>query len=237
MKITENIHVIPGVTAHPYLLVDPDGLTLIDTGIPGSAHKILRYVKQIGYSPRAINRILLTHADYDHAGSLARLKRASGARVYSSLHEARAMATGEFPRSLKSSSKLLQPILMIAERLGRISPAHVDEHLVDGQMLPVLNGLQVVDTQGHTPGHLSFYAIKQGILFSGDSILSLKEGLAGSRGPVTWDQEKANASVLKQLGFTVRMICSGHGAVVRVGLGMLVKLAETVAAAPVVQQL
>jgi glyoxylase-like metal-dependent hydrolase (beta-lactamase superfamily II) len=44
MKIAPNIHIIPGVTANPYLLLDPDGLTLIDTGIPGSAHKILKYI-------------------------------------------------------------------------------------------------------------------------------------------------------------------------------------------------
>jgi glyoxylase-like metal-dependent hydrolase (beta-lactamase superfamily II) len=71
MQIASNIHIIPGVMATPYLLVDPDGLILIDTGIPGSAQKILRFIKPAGYAFKDLNRTLLTHADYDHAGSLA----------------------------------------------------------------------------------------------------------------------------------------------------------------------
>jgi glyoxylase-like metal-dependent hydrolase (beta-lactamase superfamily II) len=233
MEIAENIHVISGVTAHPYLLVDPDGLTLIDTGIPGSANRILRFIKRLGYSARDLNRILLTHADYDHAGSLAALKRASGARVYASIHEARAVASGEFPRSLKTNNILLKPVFALAERFGRISPAHVDEHLYDGLVLPVLHGLRVLDTSGHTPGHISFFALRTGILFTGDSILSLKDCLAGSRGAVTWDQVKADASVRKQLALKARIVCSGHGQVVMDGFVRMLTLAEGLAA-PVV---
>jgi glyoxylase-like metal-dependent hydrolase (beta-lactamase superfamily II) len=237
MKIASNIHLIPGVTANPYLLVDPDGLTLIDTGIPGSANKILRYIKQAGYSLRDLNRILLTHADYDHAGSLAALKKATGARVYASLYEARAVATGKFPRSLKTDNIFLKPVFALAERLGRISPAHVDEHISDGQVLPVLNGLHVVDTKGHTPGHLSYFASSVGILFSGDSILSVKKRLVGSHGSVTWDQGKADAAVFKQLALKARIVCSGHGEVVMDGLYRLLKLAEVLALSPVYQRL
>ena len=29
MEITPNVHIIPGVMANPYLLIDPDGLTLV----------------------------------------------------------------------------------------------------------------------------------------------------------------------------------------------------------------
>jgi glyoxylase-like metal-dependent hydrolase (beta-lactamase superfamily II) len=237
MKIASNVHIIPGVTAHPYLLVDSDGLTLIDTGIPGSANKILRYITRAGYSRRDLNRILLTHADYDHAGSLAALKKATGARVYASLYEARAVATGQFPRSLKTENIFLKPVFALAERLGRISPAHVDEHLSDGQVLPVLDGLFVVDTRGHTPGHLSFFAPSVGILFSGDSILSVKDRLVGSRGSVTWDQGKADAAVLKQLALRARIVCSGHGAVVTDGLARLLRLAEVFALSPSYQRL
>ncbi len=235
MKVAANIHIIPGVTAHPYLLVDPDGLTLIDTGIPGSAGKILRYIKRLGYSLRDLNRILLTHADYDHAGSLAALKKATGARVYASVYEARAVATGQFPRSLRTDNIFLKPVFMLAERLGRISPAHVDEHISDGQVLPVLDGLFVVDTKGHTPGHLSFFAPSMGILFSGDSILSVKDRLVGSHGSVTWDQAKADASVLKQLALKARIVCSGHGAVVMGGWARLVQLARGPVLAPAYQ--
>jgi glyoxylase-like metal-dependent hydrolase (beta-lactamase superfamily II) len=215
MIVAPNIHIIPGVTAHPYLLVDTDGLTLIDTGIPGSTGRILGYIRRVGYSARDLKRILLTHADYDHAGSLAALQRATGARVYASLFEARAVAKGQFPRSLRTESPLLRPIFRMAERVGRISPAQVDEYLTDGQVLPVLDALQVVDSRGHTPGHLSFFIPSLGVLFTGDSILSINQHLVGSHGAVTWDQNQADASVRRQLGLTAWVICSGHGQVLR----------------------
>ncbi len=221
MEFAPNIHIIPGITAHAYLLEDPDGLTLIDTGIPGSAKAILRYMKRAGYSPRDLNRILLTHADYDHAGSLAALKKATGARVYASVSEARALAGGHFPRSLKTDEIILKPLFWLAENLGRISPAHVDEHLSDGQVLPVLGGLRALDTRGHTPGHISFFAPARGILFSGDSILSKNNTLVGSQGAVTWDQIQADASMIRQLSLNARIICSGHGSVLMDILGRL----------------
>ena len=58
-----------------------------------------------------------------------RLKKRPGARVYASLSEARAVATGKFPRSLKTDNIFMKPVFALAEHLGRISPAHVDEHL------------------------------------------------------------------------------------------------------------
>lgn len=234
MEITSNLHLIPRVTANAYLLVDRDGLTLIDTGIPGSAGKILRYIRHLGFSPRNLNRILLTHADYDHAGSLAALKRVTGARVYASVFEARAVAQGKFPRSLKSSNPFLKPLLVLAERLGRISPAHVDEHLSDGQMLPVLGGLRVVDSHGHTPGHLSFYLPLRGILFTGDSIVTRNGKLVGSQGVVTWDQTRADAAIDRQLMLTIWMICAGHGAVMIVNqVGRLLNIEKKLVKVPI----
>ena len=213
MEIVPNVHVIPSLTANPFLLIDHDGLTLIDTDIPGSAHRILRYIKRLGFALRDLNRILLTHADYDHAGSVAALKKATGARVYASLFEARAVAEGKFPRSLKTNNLLVKPIFALAEHLGRIHPAHVDEHLTEGQVLPVLNGLHVVETNGHTPGHMSFFAPSLGILFTGDSIVSEKNQLVGSHAPVTWDQDKADTAVIKQMALTAKIMCVGHGPV------------------------
>ena len=88
MEIIPNVHLIPKTVANPYLLIDPDGLTLIDAGLPGSHKKILRYMAGLGYAPGDLKRILITHADYDHVGGLARSKKATGARVYASPVEA-----------------------------------------------------------------------------------------------------------------------------------------------------
>ncbi|MGD0613623.1 MAG: MBL fold metallo-hydrolase [Anaerolineales bacterium] len=219
MEIFTDVHLISGITGNQYLLRDPDGLTLIDAGIPGSAWKVLAYLRRLHYSPRDLKRILITHADYDHVGGLAALKQASGARVYANAVEARAIATGGFSRSLRTVNSFLRWLFNLAERLGTTSPVLVDETLVEGQILPIQNGLHIVDSSGHTPGHVSFFAPAAGILFTGDSILSVKNRLIGSHGAVTWDQARADRSVRKQAALNARIVCPGHGSVVMDAIG------------------
>lgn len=214
MEIIPNVHRIPGIIANPYLLIDADGLTLIDTGIPGSSRKILRYMADLGYKPGDLKRILITHADMDHVGGLASLKTASGARVYAHVIEAEAMAAGRPSRPLKARKTLRRVVFALTGRLFRTRPFQVDERLVDGQVLPVLGGLRVLETPGHTPGHISFYAPSAAILFVGDSIVSRPTGLRGSQGDNNWDLEKANEAVRRQAALGAHIVCPGHGEVV-----------------------
>jgi len=201
------------------LIVDPDGLTLIDTGLAGNAKRVLQYVEGLGRKPGDVKRIIITHADGDHVGSLAALKAATGARVYANAAEAEAIAAGRSSRDLKADNLLLKLVFAITGRLFRASPAQVDELVTEGQVLPALGGLRVVETFGHTPGHISLFAPSAGILFVGDSLVSDKDGLRGSRGANTWDQDKANAAVRKQATLGAQVVCSGHGPVVMDAVG------------------
>jgi glyoxylase-like metal-dependent hydrolase (beta-lactamase superfamily II) len=214
MEIIPNVHLIPNITANPYLLIDPAGLTLIDAGLPGSDRKILRYLAGLGYAAKDLKRILITHSDFDHVGGLAALKAASGARIYASAVEAQAMLERHASRPLKPRSIIVKVLFDVVARLFKPARVQADELLVDGQVLPVLGGLQVVETLGHTPGHLSFFAPSAGILFCGDSIVSGESGLRGSRGANNWDQPKSDESVRKQAALGAHFVCSGHGPVV-----------------------
>jgi glyoxylase-like metal-dependent hydrolase (beta-lactamase superfamily II) len=75
MKVIDNVFVVPGVIANSYLIVDPDGLTIIDAGLPRSEKKILSYIASLGKSARDVKRIIITHADIDHFGGLASLQK------------------------------------------------------------------------------------------------------------------------------------------------------------------
>jgi glyoxylase-like metal-dependent hydrolase (beta-lactamase superfamily II) len=90
----------------------------------------------------------------------------------------------------------------------------VDEVLSEGDTLPVLTGLRVVETPGHTPGHISLFAPAAAILFCGDSMVSNQNGLQGSRPGITWDEGKARESERKQAALGAQIVCSGHGPVV-----------------------
>lgn len=214
MEITAGVHLVPGVIAHPYLIVDHDGLTLIDAGLPWGANRILKYITALGYAPGDLRRIVITHADGDHVGGLATLKAASGAHAYASAIEAEAIAAGRQSRQLKLHG--LQKWLFAAlAPIFRARPATVDELLVGDQVLPVLGGLRVVETPGHTPGHISLFAPSVGILFAGDSMVSEHSNLRVSRGMNTWDEAQAAESMKLQMALGARIICVGHGPVIR----------------------
>ena len=219
MEIVQNVHLIPGVIANPYLIIDADGLTLIDAGIPGSEKKILKYIAGMGFASTDLKRILITHADYDHIGGLAELVRASEARVFSSRVEAEAIAVGRSSRWLQPENLLLKVLYAWANRYAKTTPVQVDDLLVGGQRLDVLDGLQVVDTPGHTPGHLSFFSPSAGILFVGDSMVSDDNGLHRSVRDNTWDHAKAIESVRKQAALGASIVCPGHGPVIKDAVG------------------
>lgn len=215
MNITENIHVIPNVQANSYLIVEPDGLTIIDTGMPFSEKQTLKYIASLGQSAEEIKRILITHADLDHYGCLAALKEASGAITYTSQPEAEAMARGVSSRPVNHSIGRFQGFLIrLMGKYLKPTPIQVDEMLTDGQILPVLGGLQVVGTPGHSPGHLSFYAPSVRVLFCGDSMKSNDKGLRASRSRNNWNQTLAASSVRKQAALGAQIVCPGHGPVV-----------------------
>ncbi len=221
MEISPKVHLVPNVIANPYIIIDPDGLTLIDTGLPGSDKKILRYISERGYSAQNIVRIILTHSDLDHVGGAAALKRLSGARVYASSIEAEAIEKGVASRQLKPRMTGRRVLMSIVRLFFKPEPVKVDEILTEGQTLPVLGGLQVLATPGHTPGHISLFSPSTGVLFVGDSIVSRDSTLVGSLPANTWDAGKAAESVRKQAALKPRVVCSGHGPVVSDAAGKM----------------
>jgi glyoxylase-like metal-dependent hydrolase (beta-lactamase superfamily II) len=219
MEISPNVHLIPSSIVNVYLIIDPDGLTLIDTGLAGNAKKVLNYITGLGKQSSDLKRIILTHSDGDHVGALAALKAATGARVFASPIEARAIEAAHPSRELKMKGVQALLFKYIAGPMFRVKPAHVDELINDGDMLPVLGGLHVVATIGHTPGHISLYAPSARILFAGDSMVSEKSGLRVSRGMNTWDEDKAKEAVKIQAALGAEIVCVGHGPVVRDAAG------------------
>jgi glyoxylase-like metal-dependent hydrolase (beta-lactamase superfamily II) len=214
VQIVPGVHVISSVVVNVYLVVEADGLTLIDVGLRGSDKKVLRYMASLGHAPGALRRIVITHADSDHVGGLAALKAATGARVYASAIEAEAIAAGRMSRPLKVGG-LLKLLMGITQPWFRADPATVDELVSDGQVLPALGGLRVVETPGHTPGHVSYFAPLASVLFVGDSLVSENGKLRPSRGRNTWDEARALESARVQTALGARVVCPAHGSFVR----------------------
>jgi len=85
-EVAGGVYLIRAGRSNIYLLVGED-LTLIDTGLPGEEEKVMESIKSVGRTIEELNHILITHAHMDHIGSLATLKKASGAKVVASRKE------------------------------------------------------------------------------------------------------------------------------------------------------
>lgn len=79
------------------LIASPGGHVLIDGGLPESAPLILDNIRTLGFDPRDVKLILNTHEHFDHAGGIAALQRATGARVAASPAAAAVLRTGRAP--------------------------------------------------------------------------------------------------------------------------------------------
>jgi metallo-beta-lactamase class B len=81
-----------GVSA--VLITSADGHILLDGGLPQSAPHIVENIRKAGFRLEDVKLIVNTHAHYDHAGGIASLQRASGARVAASPAGRRALENG-----------------------------------------------------------------------------------------------------------------------------------------------
>lgn len=70
------------------------GLVLIDTGPVEAAPHVLDNIKALGFDPKQIKFVLMTHEHFDHVGGMAEFLRATGARLITGEGAAEVMRTG-----------------------------------------------------------------------------------------------------------------------------------------------
>jgi glyoxylase-like metal-dependent hydrolase (beta-lactamase superfamily II) len=209
---------IPGLyrvvrgAVNTYILDDPDsGITIIDTGYPGTARHLIQFVRDIGRSPQDVRHILITHADLDHAGDLHNLIRLIGARVYASAD------SWQYIKARRSPPHLRLHVGLIAAAIGlfMLKSVPVDQVVADGDTLDIAGGIQVIATPGHTPDHVCYFWQRESVLFAGDLIRNLAGGLSLTPDGWTHDMAAARKSALRVLALNPTMICPGHGEIWR----------------------
>jgi glyoxylase-like metal-dependent hydrolase (beta-lactamase superfamily II) len=213
MEIAPGVHWLNLGVSNCYLIAENGQLTLVDAGVKRSARQIEGFIANLGYSASHLTRILLTHADYDHVGAVNHFRANNEVEVYASQVAADALADGHSSRKIKAG--IFSPLFSWFEGLDGSMQVTVDTVLSEGDTLPLLGGLEVLDTPGHTPGHISFYAPAHKLLFAGDSVSTQPDKVLYNRMQAfNWDQEKMIASVQRQHSIQPEIVCSGHGPVV-----------------------
>ena len=191
------------IAGRVYAIKDPDGFTIIDTGISLAGKRILKQLADAGYSADSVKRILITHAHPDHIGGLRYLVAQTGAQVISSPLE-KPVIQGEIaiprrPSGLRPPNTKLKPVM-------------VTRTVEDGEILPeVMGGLQAIHSGGHAPGHVAFWQAEHGVLFCGDVIFRMRKNMTLPWAMLTVNMDEDKQSVKKLAQFAPKIICFGHG--------------------------
>ncbi|MBX0330291.1 MBL fold metallo-hydrolase [Oscillochloris sp. ZM17-4] len=212
-RIVPGLYSLTGLTVgRVYLITEGDGLTLIDASLPFAAGQILGQIRKLGFAATDVRRILITHAHPDHVGALPALVEATGAEVWASRLE-RPVIEGAIP--IMRSTDQLRGVaqLMAAGEPMRFPRVPVARELRDGEALPeVFDGLQVIATPGHAPGHLSFWHPGRRLVILGDVIMHLPTRLLLPVAAFTYDMAENIRSVGRVARLEPNIVCFGHGA-------------------------
>lgn len=143
-RLVGNLYYVGTHDVASYLVTTPGGHVLLDGGFPQTAEHVLASIEALGFEPADVKILLSSHAHIDHAGGLARLRQATGARLVASAGDAPLLESG-YASVPGAPSYLLFP------------PVEVDRVVADGDEVS-LGGSTLVArvTAGHTPGCTSW---------------------------------------------------------------------------------
>ncbi|CUU49108.1 MBL fold metallo-hydrolase [Clostridium beijerinckii] len=195
------------------LIWDDKNVILIDAGLPGQIENIREEVEKAGVSFDRINKIIITHHDLDHIGSLSSIVKNSkseievlahsGERPYIEGDKIGIKFTPERLSSMPDSMK--ETIKQLKTKVNRI--------VKDEENLPYCGGIEVIYTPGHTPGHICLYLRKYKALVTGDAMNVVNNELIGPNPEYTFDMKQAMESLKKLTKYDIETVICYHGGV------------------------
>jgi glyoxylase-like metal-dependent hydrolase (beta-lactamase superfamily II) len=201
MEIAPGVHAVRLLNVYAFLIAEPQ-LTLIDAGLIGSGKRVQRYVEDIGRSLDDLSRIVCTHAHPDHIGGVREL--AGEREVEVLMHPSDLAGLSVTLRDAVANRNRGQLIAYFTRHPGEATP------IVDGQILPMLGGLQVVHVPGHTPGSVCLYAARDRLLFVGDALQVIRGRVTFASRVFSEDLRAARASVARLAELDVETIAFSH---------------------------
>lgn len=134
-----DIYYVGAIGVSSFLITTPEGHFLLDTGFDDTVPIIRRGVEQLGFKLTDIKIILSSHAHIDHVGGHALMQKLTGAKIYASAGDARALESGGADDYIQWPKDTIV-----------YTPVKPDHILADGERV-TLGGVTL--TAHLTPGH------------------------------------------------------------------------------------
>lgn len=211
-ELATGVYLVPMQASNVYIWESDGLLSVVDTGVPGSADAILAALDSIRRAPQDVAEIVLTHFHRDHTGSVAELPRRTGARVVAHPADAAIIEGREVPPPPKLTElerPLAEMLLGDVANLPGPQPesVRVDRLVEDGELTAGRG--RIVAISGHTRGSIGVLLTERGVLFAGDSIASVDS--APILGPFNLNTADAITAVRRQAQLDFEIACVGHG--------------------------
>lgn len=189
---------------------DADGLTLVDAGTRGAAPRLVRSVRMLGFEPRSVTDVLLTHWHIDHTGGARRFAESSAApRVWIGAGDLPVLTGEKTPGEFAGDASALGRFL---HRHAYVAPQPVADArtLADGHVHEAAGGARVVAAPGHTIGHVALHLPERGVLIAGDAVMNLA-GLRPSPGLLSSARAALPGTLARLAALDFTVLAMMHG--------------------------
>jgi glyoxylase-like metal-dependent hydrolase (beta-lactamase superfamily II) len=219
--VAQDVVRIPMGITNAYILGYAREWVLVDTGTPGNAETILKATAEHmgpGSVPKAI---VLTHGHFDHAGSAKDLASHWGVKVYVHHREKPFVnGTSKYPPPDPTVGGFMSQVSRFVPKVNLDLRPWLRE--LSETRLPWLQEWRVIETPGHTAGHICLFRENDGTLLAGDAIttmnqnnmfdvISQAEQVSGPPPYYTADWEHARSSVRRLAALNPYVLAAGHG--------------------------
>ncbi|WP_442600805.1 MBL fold metallo-hydrolase [Paenibacillus sp. KN14-4R] len=219
LELEANVAGQPSII-HPTLIWDQETMILVDTGYPGQAQLFQDTISKVGADFQKLSKIILTHQDIDHIGSLTAIQEA--------LNQPAEVLANEIEKPYIQGEETIMKFALAFKQLdtwpeerkqgflhmyNNLPKGDVHRTISNQEELPYCGGIVVINTPGHTPGHISLYHKPSKTLIAGDALFVENGELIGPPRAFTLDMEAAIKSVQKLTEYDIETVICYHGGV------------------------
>ncbi len=205
-EVAKNVHqiaLLPRNGINCYVIDD----ILVDAGIRSSSDKILKAIKNMD-----ITKHVLTHAHADHQGSSSIVCSTLKIPLWTSVLEKENAESGIVTNGYPNKNHI---IAKFQQQFWAGSGHPISRILKEGDQV---GSFTVIETPGHSKGHISFFREKDKVLIVGDTLVNMNllntfVGLSEPPNLFTTDKEVNKKSIKKLFDLNAKVLCFGHGPV------------------------